>query len=187
MAPATGMSLLVRDERPTDRVAVRTVVAAAFGRDDEAVLVERLRDRATGCVSLVAELRGEVVGHLMLASAMLEGHSDTRLMSLAPLAVRPDVQRTGVGSALVRAALARCTSSGVGAVAVLGHPGYYPRFGFAPASTHGLRCVYDAPDEAFMVVETLPDHLRNRSGTVHYHAAFAGLGERPPGPPTSRT
>ncbi len=126
-------------------------------------------------MSLVAIADGAVVGHILFSPVALPGSPDVAMMGLAPLAVAPQGQRRGVGGALVRAGLAACERLAIDAVVVLGHPDYYPRFGFAPASTYGIRSVYDAPDEAFLLLEIRRGALRGRSGTIEYHAAFAGV------------
>lgn len=182
MTPGGGARVRVRDEQPSDHAVVRRLTVAAFPTPAEADLVDRLRRRAPACVSLVGEVAERVVGHLMLSPVRLEGHSQARLMGLAPMAVVAQQQGRGVGSSLVRAALARCTATGVDGVVVLGHPTYYPRFGFVPASRFGLISDYDSPDEAFMAVATTPNGLDGRTGRVHYHAAFADLtgGDAPP-------
>ena len=151
------------------------VNVAAFPTSAEADLVDALRDRAAPLVSLVAEEDGSVVGHLMCSPATLDGHPEVRLMGLAPMAVVPARQARGIGAALVREAVARCRALGVDGLIVLGHPGYYPRFGFVPASRWGIRCEYDAPDEAFMAMELRPGALAERSGTARYHPCFADL------------
>lgn len=165
----------VRAERSDDAAAVRAVHEAAFERAAEAVLVDALRARARPVVSLVAEVDGAIVGHVMLAPVALPDHPDVRLMGLAPVGVLPAHQRRGVGSALVRAGLDESRRRGAGAVVVLGHPAYYPRFGFVPAARFGLGCEYDAPAEAFMALEIRSGHLAGVSGTVRYHAAFRDL------------
>jgi putative acetyltransferase len=164
--------MIVRDERPRDRAGVRALNAAAFGRVAEADLVDALRAQAHPIVSLVAEIDGEIAGHILFSPVTLDGHSELRLLGLAPLAVAPAHQRRGMGSALVRAGLERCRQLGAGAVVVLGHPWYYPRFGFAPSVHAGIRSEYEAPDEAFMLIELQPGYLRGANGTVRYHAAF---------------
>jgi putative acetyltransferase len=167
--------IVVRDEAPRDHAAVRAIHAAAFGRAAEADLVDALRAQAQPCVSIVAEVDGTVTGHIMFSPVTADGHPQARLMGLAPLAVLPAHQRRGIGSVLVRAGLDRCTALGIQAVVVLGHPAYYPRFGFAPASRWGIRCVYDAPEEAFMLLELRPGALRGVQGTARYHPAFDRL------------
>jgi putative acetyltransferase len=105
----------------------------------------------------------------------LDGHPELRLMGLAPMAVAPAHQRNGVGSALVRAGLGRCGQLGFDAVVVLGYPSYYSRFGFQAAADFGIGCEYDAPVEAFMLLELQPGYLRGITGTVRFHAAFKDL------------
>ena len=166
------MPFTIRSEAPDDRAAVREVNLLAFGGPGEADLVDALRERAVPCVSLVADAGDRVVGHLMLTPVTVDGHPSLRAMGLAPMAVLPEHQRAGVGSALVREGLDRCRALGIELVVVLGHPAYYPRFGFAPASRLGLRCVYDAPDEAFMAIALTGGAHPDRAGLVRYHPAF---------------
>lgn len=163
----------VRTEHPGDLHAVRRVNEAAFGRSDEADLVDRLRLWLPDYVGLVAVQEDAVIGHLVLSPVTFEpDQPDLAAAGLAPMAVLPEHQQRGVGSALVRASLDACRERGVEAVVVLGHPDYYPRFGFRPASTFGLRCVYEAPDEAFMALPLRPHALDGLAGTVHYHPTF---------------
>jgi|SRR5688572_12998714 len=165
------MTVKVRAEADRDQGAVHAINVAAFGRSEEAKLVDLLRARAEPLVSLVAEDNAAVVGHIMFTPVSLAGYRGL-IMGLAPMAVEPRRQRAGIGSALVRAGLERCRDLGAAAAVVLGHPGYYPKFGFAPAARYGLSCEYDVPAEAFMALETLPGALRGASGKVKYHAAF---------------
>lgn len=165
----------VRDELPADFAQVRAVNAAAFPSPAEANLVDALRTQAHPCISLVAEVDGQVAGHIMFTPVSLNSHPALRIFGLAPLAVLPQHQRHGVGSALVRAGLQRCRDLSHGAVVVLGHPAYYPRFGFQPAARLGIGCEYDVPEDAFMLLELEPGYLQRASGTVAYHPAFAGL------------
>jgi putative acetyltransferase len=152
---------------------VRAVNVAAFPTRAEADLVDALRAAARPLVSLVAEESGAIVGHIMLSPVTLPGHPALRLMGLAPMAVTPPRQRGGIGAALVEAGLAACRRLGADAVVVLGHPAYYPRFGFAPGVRAGLGCEYDVPAEAFMVLALRPGALDGASGTIRYHPAFA--------------
>ncbi|MGH7349575.1 MAG: GNAT family N-acetyltransferase [Candidatus Rokuibacteriota bacterium] len=167
--------MLIRAERPGDQAAVRAVNLAAFGTPAEANLVDALSAQARPIVSLVAENAGAVVGHIMFSPVVLAGYPALTLMGLAPMAVAPARQRAGVGSALVRAGVDECRQLGADAVVVLGHPDYYPRFGFASGVRFGLGCEYDVPAEAFMVLELRPGALPGAAGTVQYHAAFASL------------
>lgn len=162
----------IRTEEKRDMDAVRTVNKAAFGTPAEANLVSVLRKQVTPIVSLVAEDDGFIIGHIMFSPVVLLEHPGLKIMGLAPVAVVPGHQRRGVGSSLVRAGLAACKRLGFGAVVVVGHPKYYPRFGFSPASGYGIGCEYEVPDEAFMLLELRPGYLQGKSGTVRYHAAF---------------
>jgi len=163
----------IRPEQAADIAAIHAVNRAAFDSDTEADLVDALREHADPIISLVADDGGSIVGHILFSPVTLSGHADLKIMGLAPMAVRPAEQRRGIGSALVGAGLERCKQLGSGAVVVLGHPGYYPRFDFVPASRFGLACEYDVPDEAFMALELELGILRGASGTIRYHAAFA--------------
>jgi len=165
----------IRPETEEDRAAVFEVNAAAFPTRSEAMLVDVLRESADDNVSLVAVEDQQVVGHIMLTPVTLEPFDELRLMGLAPMAVSPSSQRGGIGMALVRAGLEHCRALGTGAVAVLGHPEFYPRFGFLPSSRWGISSEYDVPEEVFMMVELLPDYLENRQGVIRYHPAFAGI------------
>jgi putative acetyltransferase len=174
---------LIRSEERKDWAAVHAVNESAFGTPAEANLVDALRDQAQPIVSLVGEdtsaYDGIIVGHIMFSPVSLPGHPALRMMGLAPMAVAPAHQRNGIGSALVRAGLEQCRKLGFGAVVVLGHPAYYPRFGFAPSTRFGIGCEYDVPEEVFMVVELDAGVLRGASGKVKYHPAFSALPTEP--------
>ena len=167
--------MLVRPETVDDRDAVHALNVAAFDTPLEADLVDVLREDAKPIVSLVAEEDGSIRGHIMFSSVSLEGHLDLKLMGLAPMAVAPSHQRKGIGSQLVDAGLARCQQLGCPAVVVVGHPTYYPRFGFIPAVDFGIRCQYDVPSDVFMAVELQPGALEAASGAVRFHPAFGAV------------
>lgn len=164
--------MIIRAELEQDHAAVRSVVESAFGSTAEADLVEVLRTQARPIISLVALERDAVVGHVMFSPVSLDGHPDLRILALAPLAVVPASQRSGVGSALTSAGLEACARLPADAVVVLGHPSYYPRFGFRPASGFGIGSEFRAAPEAFMVLELETGCLHGRSGTIRYHPAF---------------
>ena len=165
----------IRPEQEADRVAVREIVAAEFDTGAEADLIEALREQADPVVSLVAEEGDDVVGHAMFTPVTVEGDPAAKLMGLAPLAVTPAHQGKGLGAALVKDGFERCRRLGFAAVVVLGHPEYYRRFGFVPASRYGLKSEYAVPDEAFMALELEPGALEGRSGLVRFHPAFKDL------------
>lgn len=165
---------LIRPETAADAEAVRAVNALAFGRAAEADLVDALRQDGLAAISLVGCVGNEVVGHILFSPVAFEPQVDgLRVAGLGPMAVRPDRQREGIGSALVRAGLAACREAGFDAVVVLGHPAYYPRFGFRPSVDFGFRPEFDVPDEVFMALELRPGALgAARDRVVRYAPAF---------------
>ena len=163
----------IRIERPEDMPQVRIVNELAFGQPTEADLVDRLRSVCPDALSLVAVEDGVIVGHVLFTPAIIDAGRRIGGMGLAPLAVRPDHQRQGVGSALARRGLAILHAQGCPFVIVLGHPTYYPRFGFERASLHGLTCQWEGvPDEAFMVLIWDAPPLAGLSGVAAYRAEF---------------
>jgi putative acetyltransferase len=167
--------LKIRAEATGDQDAVRRLNVVAFPTSAEAMLVDDLRLNARPLVSLVAERDDVVVGHILFSPVSLAGHPELSLMGLAPMAVAPDYQRQGIGSALVEAGLDQCEGLGVAAVVVLGHPEYYPRFGFVPAARFDISSDYDVPEEVFMLLELKPNAMADCSGCIHYHPAFANV------------
>jgi putative acetyltransferase len=162
--------IAIRRERPGDEKAVHRVNERAFGGPDEAAIVNALRANARVTLSLVAEVDGTVVGHILFSPVSIE--PDGTAIGLAPMAVLPGHQRRGVGGRLVREGLGLLRVAGHGAVVVLGDPEYYPRFGFVRASRFGLRSEFECPDEAFMALELSPGALANRAGLVRYRREF---------------
>ena len=163
----------IRPERAADAAAVSAVNRAAFGRPDEARLVDRLRERAGRYLALVATAANEVVGHIVFTPVTLHCYqAPYEIMALAPVAVRPEWQRRGIGSALVREGLAACHAAGHDVVVVVGHPSFYPRFGFVPARPLGLMSEPPFPDDVVMVAELTPGALRGRRGVVLYAGDF---------------
>ena len=155
---------------------MRRVNELAFGRQNEADLVDALRANARSYVSLVAVVDEQVVGHIFFSPVSVESEAGAfTAMGLAPMAVLPERQNKGIGSQLVRAGLKKCLGLGQDIVVVLGHPNYYPRFGFVPASLKGLRSEYDVPDEVFMVAELSEGALNGRRGLVKYHPEFSNV------------
>ena len=163
--------MLIRAEKPADFDEIDDVVRAAFGQQDEVDLVHRVRsfDGYVPDLALVGvEDTGEIVGHVMLSYADLNGRP---VLQLAPLAVRPDRQRAGIGDALTRAALELADERGEPLVLVLGHPTYYPRFGFESARARGIESdIEGLPDEPWMV-KILTSYDPSLTGTATFPAA----------------
>lgn len=165
----------IRPEQPADITSVHALNATVFETPAEADLVDALREQVQPLISLVAEDSDTIVGHIMFSPVTIPGRDDLKLMGLAPMAVATDRQRQGIGSALVRAGLDHCRQLVTSAVVVLGHPEYYPRFGFEPSERFGIGCEYDVPPEVFMAIELQPGSLQDASGRVKYHSAFGSL------------
>ncbi|MEZ5831588.1 MAG: N-acetyltransferase [Dongiaceae bacterium] len=167
---------VIRVEQPGDIPHIRDIVAHAFGQRAEADLVDRLRADGDALISLVAVAEsGELVGHILFSRLPIEGprRRVTEAAALAPLAVRPEHQRKGIGSALAKAGIRACTAHGLAAIFVLGDPKFYQRFGFSAAAAHTLNSPFRG--DAFMALELKPGALRGNTGTVRYAEAFGAL------------
>ena len=168
--------MIVRPERADDRAASVAVERAAFGEPLEPHIVEAIRD-VEGSFALVAEVDGELVGHVQMSRAWV---GDSAVLALGPIGVVPDRQRAGIGSALVRAALDEASRRGEVAVILLGDPSYYGRLGFVPGSRYGLRNPFaGSHDDGFVVAEedfqiAVLDEARATvlAGDVRWHPAF---------------
>ncbi len=171
---ADNIALLIRAEAPGDYPAIEAINKQAFGQIEEARLVNALRPSLPGAAySRIAVLDGQPVGHILFSPILIEtAQTSVPALALAPLAVLPDYQGQGIGSALVREGLATLRGMGEQIVIVLGHSDFYPRFGFLPASHYGIRAPFEVPDPAFMVIELQPGALEKVQGTVRYPLAF---------------
>jgi putative acetyltransferase len=162
----------IRPEEPQDQNAIHRLNLAAFENGPEAALVDALRSSCKEYLAFVAVEDGVVVGHILFTPVTVDG-SDVTGMGLAPMAVLPSHQRKGIGSRLVRHGLDHLRQSGCPFVIVLGHPEYYPRFGFEPASRYGLVSQWEGvPEEAFMVAVLAPGTLPKEGGTARYRDEF---------------
>ena len=158
--------------------AIHEVNVLAFGRESEARLVERLRESTDFIqeLSLVALKEGRVVGHILFSPVSIETEAGTfPALALAPMAVHPGYQNQGIGSQLVRQELDHCRKLGHKVVILVGHPEYYPRFGFILAKSKRLVAPFPVPDEAFMVIELERGALDGIAGMVKYPAEFDGV------------
>ena len=168
----------IAPEAPADRSAIRRVNTLAFGQTNEADLVESLGASVRGTISLVACEGPEIIGHIFFSPVTVEtgaggeGAPTWSAVALGPMAVLPARQRQGAGSALVRAGMEECRRRAETVVFVLGHPAFYPRFGFVTATPLGILCEFPVPEGVFMVAELTASALRGRSGLVRYHPLF---------------
>lgn len=168
--------ITIREEREGDRAAIHEVNRRAFPTPAEADLVDALRGAAQPWISLVAEIEDQIVGHILFTPVRVVGEGGERAaLGLAPMAVLPDFQNRGIGSRLVRAGLEACRAQGHPVVFVLGHPAYYPRFGFQPAAPRGLCFKGPEFDPYFMVAELEPGALGGWAGRVEYRREFEGV------------
>ena len=170
--------IAIRPERPADFRAIGQLVAAAFGGQAESRLVEALRDQGYSRVALVAETAtpssAQVAGYILLSDLRIETATGTLpALALAPLAVTPTRQRQGIGSRLVRESLRGAGGEGHRIVIVLGHPQYYPKFGFRAELARPLASPYAG--ESFMALELVPGALDGVIGEVCYPPPFSEL------------
>lgn len=164
-------SIIIREENPGDYETIAAINDAAFGGTYESALIGRLRQDDLVAVSLVAEEAGDIVGHILLSrlTAEIDGRA-LEALALAPLAVRPDRQRSGIGSRLVEAAIEAGKCCSAQAIVVLGHPDYYPRFSFSAQLGGKLAAPFSGP--AFMALELVENSLSGSKGKVMYPPAF---------------
>jgi putative acetyltransferase len=161
--------LVIRDEAPADLAVIHTVERCAFDRAGEADLVDRLRADGALVVSLVAELDGRVVAHVAFSPVTIAGGRD--VVGLGPVAVMPALQTCAIGARLIEEGLARACERGARGAVVLGHPEYYPRFGFVVSTQFDIHYP-EVPEGAFMAAELVPGALAAARGVVRYHPAF---------------
>ena len=168
--------MIIRREEPQDSAAIRLVNEQAFGGSSEANAIEQLRAREALTLSLVAVIDDQVVGHILFTPIEIVAPDRSWPgLGLAPLAVLPEYQRRGIGSALMDAGLEECRRLGCDRLIVLGHPDYYPRFGFERASQHHVRFEFEAPDEACMILALQPGALDGVSGVAKYQPEWNGV------------
>jgi putative acetyltransferase len=170
--------MIIRPESPGDADAIHAVNVAAFGQDAEARIVDGIRRDGRLTCSFVADAPSGIVGHIMFTPVTIQAPDAASPASgpwagLAPMAVAPERQRQGIGGALVTTGLEQCRALGLEAVVVLGHPQFYPRFGFRRASQFGLRCEFPVPDDVFMARELVVGSLAGRRGLVRYLPHFS--------------
>jgi putative acetyltransferase len=170
-----AVMISVREEEPGDHEAVKFINELAFGQPDEAEIVDALRETCDDILSLVAFHADSVVGHIMFSPVKIEaGDCVVEGMGLGPMSVLPEYQRQGIGSALVESGLKILRDRSCPFVVVLGHPGFYTRFGFEPASRRDIKSQWeDIPDDVFMVHVLDEDQMGDVHGVTQYNDAFS--------------
>lgn len=163
----------VRTEKPEDIAVIHQINSQAFGGPAEANLVDALRRNGKAVFSFVAEDNGRIVGHILFSEVVIESEEQQiRGIGLAPMAVSPERQNEGIGSRLVEHGLKAGREANQPFVVVLGHPEYYPRFGFVPASRFGIKSEYEVRDEVFMILELQEGSLEGFAGIAKYQSEF---------------
>lgn len=166
----------IKLESVGEAAAIRQVNEQAFDRQNEANLVDALRDSGEFIISMVALDEDQIVGHILFSPVLIESSTGIKeAIGLGPMAVLPTYQGQGIGSQLVTKGLQACQEAGFTVAVVLGHPAYYPRFGFAPAKPLGIHWEHDVPEDVFMVLALTENALAGVKGVVKYHPAFNGV------------
>ncbi len=165
----------IREETSGDLQEIRIVIQSAFGQTEEADIVDMLRQSCADRISLVGVSEDQIVGQILFTPVRIQAREGMITgMGLGPMAVLPEFQGQGIGSELVRTGLNFMEKAKYPFVIVLGHPTYYPRFGFVPASRYGIRSEYEnVPDEAFMILVLDRGALEGVSGIAKYRPEFA--------------
>jgi putative acetyltransferase len=164
--------MIIRTEKIEDHEAVREVNLKAFPTDVEATLVEKLRS-SMDVISLVAVCDDKVVGHILFSPLTIENDEESLpALILAPIAVLPEYQKQGIGTKLVESGIIECRNQNHSIIILVGHPEYYPRFGFKSAEKNGIQHPFEVPEDVFMVYELVPDALRNVNGVLKYSEPF---------------
>ncbi len=166
--------MIIRQENPEDIDDIHTLNERAFGQPQEANIIDKLRNNCEGFLSLVAIENEKIIGHIFFSPAVIEGQrSIIKGMGLAPMAVLPEMQRQGIGTQLVKTGIENLKEMQCPFIIVLGHPEYYPRFGFERASLYGIKCQWEGiPDEAFMVLWLDKSTMNPVSGILKYRNEF---------------
>ena len=169
----SGRRVDIRAEQADDVAAIRDVNRQAFGQDDESRIVDALRVNGAAALSLVAIDDGAVVGHIMFSPLSVGPMVG---VGLGPMAVTPSHQRQGIGSRLVEAGIDRLRRAACPFIIVIGHPSFYPRFGFQPAASYGVTCEWDVPADVLMVNILDPNVAGNLRGQARYRPEFSSAG-----------
>ena len=166
--------MIIRQEKPEDIDDIHALNELAFGQPQEANIIDKLRINCDNLLSLVAIENTKVVGHILFSPVEIESqHGGIKGMGLAPMAVFPEMHRKGIGTQLVKSGIKNLRKMQCPFVIVLGHPEYYPRFGFERASLYGIKCQWEGiPDDAFMILWLDKSKMNRVSGLAKYRDEF---------------
>jgi len=165
------MEIKIRNEQKNDYNQIRKINDLAFGQENEGKMIESLRKTSdyNASLSLVAEIKEKIVGHILFYPVKIKNEKEEyTVLSLAPIAVHPEYQSKGIGSKLVKTGLQIAKENNFDIVIVVGHPKYYPRFGFKPAGNWGIKHPFDVPNDVFLALELKDNALKNCRGKVEY-------------------
>ncbi len=165
------MDIIIRNESKNDYDEIRKINDLAFGQENEGKMIESLRKTSdyNASLSLVAEIKDKIIGHILFYPIKIKkAEGEYTVLSLAPLAVRPEYQNKGIGSKLVKKGLEIAKETNFDVIIVVGHPKYYPRFGFEPASNWEIKLPIDAPNDVFLALELKDNALKNCNGKVEF-------------------
>ncbi|OIO03273.1 MAG: GNAT family N-acetyltransferase [Elusimicrobia bacterium CG_4_10_14_0_2_um_filter_56_8] len=171
----SSSAVIIRAELKSDFDAIRKLNKKAFKGKNESKLIDAVRESSCfiPALSMVAVKDGVVVGHILFTPVRIKSpQTAVPALALAPMSVLPELQNRGIGTALVKKGLEESVKSGHKIVVVVGHPEYYPRFGFVAAGGKGLKLPFEAPEEVFMVLELARNALKDVSGEIEYPKAF---------------
>ncbi|KEI34628.1 GNAT family N-acetyltransferase [Allofrancisella frigidaquae] len=163
------MNIKIRHEQLADQELIYKLISNCFESGDEEKLVRLLHTDHQNLISLVAELDNQIIGQIILSKMSQDGIPNIDIYGLAPMCVSPNYQNLGIGAKLVEQVIQEAKKCNIDAIFVLGHPNYYPRFGFKPATEYNVKCEYDVPADVFMVLD-LSGKLKKLHGKTVYYA-----------------
>lgn len=166
----------IHSETQADYPAIAHIHKLAFGREEEADLVDKIRNSQYYIpqLTLIAKINNSVVAHSMLSYIYLVGEETFQVLGLAPIAVHPDFQNQGIGSALINAGLNKGDVLGETLTVVLGHSQFYSRFGFKPSVDFGIESPFPVPEDVFMV-KPLKSYCSKYRGKIVYPETFQSV------------
>lgn len=172
--------ITLRQETEADFKEIFEINRIAFGQDNEAKLVDTLRNNPHVFVpglSIVATVNSKIIGHILFSKIIIRNDNGIqhKSLALAPMAVHPDFQKKGIGGNLINKGIEAAKNLGFKSIIVLGHEHYYPKLGFEPAEKWGIKAPFEVPSDAFMAIELEKNGLKNISGTVIYPKEFEAV------------